>query len=339
MPRIAIHRYLLWSNGIQALLLSACFLVSALAANAQPSRNNRAPHATRAGSAYRASQERRLDTTFAVERGTVLDMSAGSAKITVRGWSRSEMQVISDASSSDIGITYSARTVRVEAGAGRRRNDSGNIEVRAPRGTRVLVSSRQGDVQVLDVGGAVDATVVAGDITVRGSAERADISVALGDIRVSDADGPVHIDAISGDVVLDDVRGDVELSATSSDVTMRRVRAIRVEAQVVSGNVTFDGPLAENGRYEFTTHAGDVRVYLAAGAKGTLEAQSLNGGLHTTIPMVTAGGRTRAQLQSGRAAVLRGPQRYEFGGGGSAQIIISTFTGEVHIDRGPRRAN
>jgi hypothetical protein len=311
-----------------------------MAASAQSSRSTRDPRPRGTDNRGDDSQQR-ADTTFAIERGATLDVSAISASIVVRGWSRSEMQI--RGGTVGLRVTNASRTVRVEMRNNGRGHDDDNLELIVPRGTRVLVNSRQGDVKILDVGGAVDATMISGDVTITGSAERSDVSVASGDVHVTNADGPVHIDAISGDISLDDIRGDVEVSATSSGVTMRRVTAARVSTQLVSGDVSFDGPLASNGRYEFVTHAGDVRLYLPDGSKGGLEVQTFNGEVHTDIPMTTTSGAARPELQSSRKGSRpsgsRGPQRFEFGGGGSAQIVISTFTGDVHLARGPRRSN
>ena len=68
------------------------------------------------------------------------------------------------------------------------------------------------------------------------------------------------------------------------------------------------------------------------------------GNLHSTLPLVvqpdSVSGRPLPavvrQLTS-RSMALNQPRRLQFGGGGSAVVTVTTFNGDVHINRGPRR--
>lgn len=291
-----------------------------------------------------------LDTTVSVERGTIVDLSATDGRITVRGWDRNEVEIKAQSESGELQFTKSPRSVRVE---GRRGTRSRAIDVimnvRVPLNTRVVVNTMLGDVQVLDVHGEVDAELVSGDITVRGASGRTAVTNVSGDIIVSDVDGPLRVGAMSGEISLTDVRGPVEVSSNSGDVSMRGMTANAIQVQVVQGEITFDGTLSPTGKYEFGTHSGDVRLYLADNAKGTLELQSFTGSLHSTYPMVlqpdsniSGSAMTRSFSSSGRqlgarALGLSQRQRLDFGGGGGAHVVVSTFNGDVHVSRGPSR--
>jgi hypothetical protein len=124
-----------------------------------------------------------------------------------------------------------------------------------------------------------------------------------------------------------------------------------VQVQVVQGEIFYDGTVTQNGRYEFNTHSGDVHLYLAESARGTLFMQSFSGTLESSFPLVlqpdsatVRPGQVRS-FTSGSARVnvrgrtLNEPQRLDFGGGGGAQVRITTFNGDIHISRGPRRAD
>ncbi|MEO7998579.1 MAG: DUF4097 family beta strand repeat-containing protein [Gemmatimonadaceae bacterium] len=291
-----------------------------------------------------------LDTTVAVERGTIVDLSATDGKITVRGWDRNEVEIKAQSESGELQFTKSPRSVRVE---GRRGTRSRTIDVvmnvRVPLNTRVVVNTMLGDVQVLDVHGEVDADLVSGDITIRGASGRTAVTNVSGDIVVSDIDGPLRVGVMSGEISMTDVRGPVEVSSNSGDVSMRGMTASAIQVQVVQGEITFDGTLSPTGNYEFGTHSGDVRLFLADNAKGTLELQSFSGTLHSSYPMVLQPDSSSLKQPmtrsfSGsprplgtRVLGLSQRQRLEFGGGGGAHIVVSTFDGDVHIDRGPSR--
>lgn len=292
-----------------------------------------------------------LDTTVTVEKGTIVDLSATDGRISVRGWDRNEVEIKASAESGELIFSKSPRSVRLE---GRRGTRSRTIDVvmsvRVPLNTRVVVNTMLGDVQVLDVRGEVDADLVSGDITIRGASGRTAVTNVSGAINVSDVDGPLRVGAMTGEISLSDVRGPVEVSSNNGDVSMLKMSASAIQVQVVEGDITFDGTLSPMGKYEFGTHSGDVHLFLADNAKGSLELQSFSGTLHSTYPMVlqpdssrsNAGmvrsfsGSNNRQLGA-RALGLSQRQHLEFGGGVGAHIVVSTFNGDVHIDRGPSR--
>lgn len=292
-----------------------------------------------------------LDTTVAVERGTIVDLSATDGRITVRGWDRNEVEVKAQSESGELQFTKSAKSVRVEGRRGTRsRSIDVTMNVRVPLNTRVVVNTTLGDVQVLDVHGEVDAELVSGDITVRGASGRTAVSNVSGEIIVSDIDGPLRVGAMSSDISLTDVRGPVELTSNSGDVSMRNMSSPAIQVQLVQGEILFDGSLSPTGKYEFGTHSGDVRLYLTDNAKGTLELQSFSGSLHSTYPMVLqpdsnaappgmtrsfTGGSAGSRQLGTRALGLSQRQHLQFGGGNGAHVVVSTFDGDVHINRGP----
>ncbi|MEP6779269.1 MAG: DUF4097 family beta strand repeat-containing protein [Gemmatimonadaceae bacterium] len=295
----------------------------------------------------------RLDTTFAVERGTLLDLNVVAGTVNVEGWDKGEMQFRGDSRSGGIAVSYVARAARLETRGSRGVNDV-TITVRVPRGTRVVVNSSRAELRVTDVHGEVDATVVNGDVTVRGATGRTSVSSMTGDIDLQDIDGPVRVNSLTGDISLVNVRGDVDVSASSSDVTLKGVRAGTVRVQLVQGDIDFSGTLAANGRYDFNTHSGDVQLHLDDDARGLLNVQSFTGELHSTYPLLLLPGQDLVESQpTKKVTVLRGKsytstskgdvqstslrnlQHLQIGSSAAdgARISVSTFNGDVHIDR------
>lgn len=286
----------------------------------------------------------RLDTTVAVERGTILDVTTGTGLVIVRAWDRSEVEVHAQSEGSEFLFSKSARSVRVEARRITRARADANVEIRVPLGTRVVVSNTGGDVQVLDVRGEVDANLLSGDLIIRGASGRTAAVNVTGDITISDIDGPIKVQSMTGEISVRDVRGDVDVSSSASDVSLSGVQANSVRAEVVQGEIFFDGALNPSGRYEFGTHSGDVHLFLPDKAAGTLDLQSFKGTLHSAIPLTmqpdSSGGRLLPpmvrQFNNARPMPLSQGRRLVFGGGGTATVTITTFNGDVHISRGPR---
>ena len=95
----------------------------------------------------------------------------------------------------------------------------------------------------------------------------------------------------------------------------------RVDAQAISGNVAFMGNLAPNGRYEFTSHSGNVRIAVGGKTGFQLEATSFSGGITSDLPITCEG------AASGRDS-LRG--KY---GDGSAILELTSFSGSIAITK------
>ena len=123
-----------------------------------------------------------------------------------------------------------------------------------------------------------------------------------GDIEMADskADGALSAGSVSGTVRLRGVTArTLALSTVSGNVIVEDVTSERVDAQAISGNVAFMGNLAPNGRYEFTSHSGNVRIAVDGKTGFQLEATSFSGGISSDLPISARG------LASGRELAAR----------------------------------
>jgi hypothetical protein len=178
--------------------------------------------------------------------------------------------------------------------------------VTAPPGTRVTVRSISGDVSVQGINGDLSVDAISGNVTVRRAS------------RVSQAR------TVSGDIRLEDVTtdGTVTTGTMSGTITISRVKARRLTAVVksLSGNVHYAGDFARNGRYEFDSHSGTVRIAVPSGAGFELQARSFSG-------------RVRPEgLSLESVTTDRGQVRATVGDAG-AVVIAKTFSGDVIIAR------
>jgi DUF4097 and DUF4098 domain-containing protein YvlB len=92
---------------------------------------------------------------------------------------------------------------------------------------------------------------------------------------------------------------------------------------VISGNINFSGDLEPNGRYELTSHSGNVRLAIAASAGFQVEATSFSGTITSDIPITMRGGQNGRRNRSLRGTV----------GGGGAILDLTTFSGSIVITR------
>lgn len=191
--------------------------------------------------------------------------------------------------------------------------------VTAPPGTRLTINSVSGDVTVRGIKGDMAVASVSGSVTVTGAARVAVAKSVSGDVTVLDTstDGGVTAGSVSGDVRLDAVRAArIDAQTVSGSVVARNATARSVVLKTTSGDVDYQGTIAPQGRYEFLSHSGDVRVGAQPGAGFEIQASTFSGTVRTEPGLSTtkAGGTMRSTV-----------------GDGSAVVVTTTFSGDILV--------
>lgn len=217
--------------------------------------------------------------------------------------------------------------VRVTGTRSNRGHDSIDITVTAPRDAAVVARSVSGSVGLTGLDGEARLETVSGDVDVTRAANLTLAKTVSGTVTVrqSDSAGTMTLGTVSGSVVAGELRArGLDAASVSGNVRLERVDAQRVLGKSVSGGVEFHGPLAAGGRFEFTSHSGDVRLRLPAGASFDLTADSFSGRLTTDFPVTLRS--TRSSRGSSRG--VRG-----VAGDGAAELVVRSFSGSVTIGR------
>jgi DUF4097 and DUF4098 domain-containing protein YvlB len=208
----------------------------------------------------------------------------------------------------------------------RRDRASVDFTVTVPRAATVDLSSISGNVRVSGLLGALRANSVSGSVVVSDSSNVESAKSMSGNVELtgSAADGRLTASTISGTVRARDLKARaLAVSSVSGNAELSNVEAERLEAKSVSGHVIFDGAAARNGRYEFSTHSGDVRLTLASSPGFELRASTFGGSIRSDLPVTVGGSRARGRGRSTTAVV----------GDGSASLNASTFSGSIVIGR------
>ena len=285
-----------------------------------------------------AAEERRV---FAVGRGSTLDVSnvAGDVRITTERGESIVVQAVrrlrgggrrDDARLQDLRLEMSQVGNRVEVRARGSRTGRSNgaidLSVSVPPDTVVLARSVSGLVALTGVEGEARLETVSGNVeVVRGQNVTLAKSVS-GEVSIRDAAsvGTLILGNVSGAIIATAVRArGLEATSVSGALRLGDIAAQRVLAKAVSGDVDFDGSLAAGGRFEFTSHSGDVRLRLPAASSFDLQADTYSGRLTSDFPVTLRSTRT-----GGSSRAIRGVT-----GDGAAQLLIRSFSGSVTIGR------
>lgn len=182
--------------------------------------------------------------------------------------------------------------------------------------------SVSGDVQVEKAGGTVRVSTVSGDVAVIGGKKTISAKAVSGDIRVTGAEADCELNSVSGDIQASQVSGSVEAEVVSGSIRLQDVMLARkVSAKSISGTVEYRGQVVPNGSYRFSSHSGEVKLFLPADSSFDLEASSFSGMVTTDFPVVVMGKLSGKTIQ-GRV------------GKGGAEVQAKSFSGNVEIRKG-----
>lgn len=199
--------------------------------------------------------------------------------------------------------------------------------ISVPAGATATLKTISGDVAVSGVRGEVRAETISGDVDLAGTPNVAVGKTVSGEVRARDIGGAgtLTLGTVSGAVIASGLKvRTLECGSVSGDIHLSAVQVERVLGKTVSGNIEFDSALNKDGRYELTSHSGNVRVLLPANAAFDLNASTFSGSVRTDFPVT---------LQSSGDAGRRGGTRTIRGmaGTGGAILSVQSFSGSVVI--------
>jgi DUF4097 and DUF4098 domain-containing protein YvlB len=201
--------------------------------------------------------------------------------------------------------------------------------ITAPATVLADVRSLAGSITLTGLTGDARAETVSGNVVATDVSALSSAKTMSGAVQLSGcgASNELAASSVSGSLTATSVKAhDCSFGSVSGSVTLKDVVCERASTKAVTGEVIFEGPLSKGGRYEFTTHSGDVALLVDGRTGFDLDARSFSGDLRSELPLERASGDT-----AGRGArTLEGVF-----GDGSAGIRVTTFSGDVSISRRP----
>jgi DUF4097 and DUF4098 domain-containing protein YvlB len=281
----------------------------------------------------------RFSRTIKVGRNSSLTISNISGNITVTGGPGDEMRIEGlkrsgggdERNAVDIDVAEHAGRVEVRTQyRGGSNHASVDYTVTVPTDAAVYLRSVSGNVRVSRVQGETRAESISGNVAVDGVTHLDKASSVSGNVEIADgaADGDLSTGSVSGRVTIHGLKAQgLDVSSVSGDLTLTGITCPRVGARTVSGTFTFDGTLEKNGRYEISSHSGDIRLRLNGSTGFELNASSFSGDVDSDYPIVihdTGGDRGRSRQRHAIHGTF---------GDASALLTIRTFSGNISLQR------
>jgi hypothetical protein len=240
--------------------------------------------------------------------------------------------------------SVSVITITLPNGRSFPKRRSVDVQIAAPRGTDVIVSTTGSERSLLSIArglggeirlrgevGDVDVSLPSSDLTAQTIMGSLTVKTASGDLSAGKVGGPVKVRTVSGDVDIDEVADDVSLAVVSGDVSISSVSG-HADITSISGDVTVtdarsgasvkstSGDVtvrrAWSGSIRAATVSGDVIVGVPAGRGVSVDARSMSGDLSSEINLAERSGS-------------------ESGDGTMVKITAHSVSGDVEIQRAP----
>jgi DUF4097 and DUF4098 domain-containing protein YvlB len=296
-------------------------------------------------------QIEKVSQTYKVGDGAALDLSHLAGDIRVTGGTGSEIKVdatkrvrhrdpeqgkrLLEALRVDVNNfngRVEVRTIYPRRGSfGNNVSASVDYVISVPAGATVSLKSISGDISVTNVKGEVRAETVSGDVNVSGTPNVAIAKTISGDVTAQNigTQTTLVLSTISGTVLGTGLKvRALEAGSVSGNVRLVGSDIERLEAKSVSGNIEYDAPLTKGGRYEFTSHSGNVRIVLSGNTGFELDADTFSGSVRSDVPVtLRAIGRTD-QNRGGSNRAIRGSY-----GDASAFLSVRSHSGSVVITK------
>lgn len=296
----------------------------------------------------------KVTRTFKVGAEGALDLAGISGDVRVTGGSGNEIKVEAtrrvrhrDAGEarrllSDLRVEMNNFNGRVEVrtayprrGTYGERGLSARVDyvISVPAGASVSVKSISGDIIVSGARGEVRAETVSGDVEVSATPNVTVAKTVSGNVIARDIGGATTLvlSTVSGSVIASGLRvRALEAGSVSGDVKLSGMQVERVEARSMSGNIEFDAPFTRAGRYQFTSHSGNVRIVVSGSTGFELDADTFSGSVRSDVPVTlrTRGREDRDRRGGASSRAIRGSY-----GDASAILSVRSHSGSVVITK------
>lgn len=265
----------------------------------------------------------KIDTVVPFSADGSVSIQVPSGDIIVRTWSKAQVQVRATSEDRNLRLDASGSRLSIES-TGYDESDDSRIELTVPVGVSVSARTRSGDIDIAGTKGDVEANAQNGDIKVGDAGKRLEVSTLSGDVEIGGVAGDTRVRAISGDVTIQGPRGDVEVEAVSGDIEVKGADSRYVRLRSTSGDVSYAGSVAADGRYELTSHSGDVSMAIPEKTGAQIGVSTWSGEIVSDFPIT---------LRPGEHAIGIGTaKRFNFEiGNGASRISLESFSGDVMI--------
>ncbi len=285
-------------------------------------------------------QRETTERSVAVDPAVNIKLCVGEGELKINGWSRSEVRLfVHDGSGADIKVLESnsdsgkpnwiliSRSLRPEGPTALESEciSGDSIALDVPKGASLDIRGRNSDVTVDSVR-RVATKNVEGNIVLRNISSGITAATFQGDIVAQDSSGSVSLESSTGNILAYGISskqiGEAFRAKTSSGaISLQDISNRQIEANSISGSVTFTGDFAGGGIYNFKTSNGSIELKIPETSSATFKASYGFGSFNSQIPLKILYKEDELPVRNLGAT----------SGSGEANVVLTTHSGTVII--------
>lgn len=253
--------------------------------------------------------QQRVDESRPASPGGLVTVNNVAGSIVVKGWDKAEVSVSGTLGKGTERLEFEASgdstTIKVVLPKNAHHVEGSDLEIRVPAGSRLDVNTVSADITASELTGLLSLQTVSGQVSATGPAKELDAQSVSGDITVDTGAAQINAQTVSGTVVLK--------AASPHDIEM----------ESVSGDLRFEGGLAQGGSFKASTVSGNIKAALPSGLAADFSLGTFSGNLESAFGDK---GTASPEDHSGK--------RLEFTtGSGGARVKAKTFSGNVTLTK------
>jgi len=256
-----------------------------------------------------------------------VEVSNTAGSVVITAWPRSEVEVTGTLGQGAERLEFSSvgKLVRVKVVLPRQsgRMEGTDLVLKVPAGSGLAVNTVSADVTAAGVRGTQRLQSVSGDLSTEAAAEDVECKTVSGDIKVTGSGqrGLLTVTTVSGDADVSRVAGEVNGNTVSGNFEVAMGDTTRSRLRSTSGDVGLRGRLAPDGRVDFESISGNVRLDLEGPIGAEFDVSSFNGDIRNCFgpqPVRTS------EYAPGRELRFRE-------GAGTGRVRLKTLNGDISL--------
>jgi hypothetical protein len=256
-----------------------------------------------------------------------VEVSNTAGSVVITAWPRSEVEVTGTLGEGAERLEFSSvgKLVRVKVVLPRQsgRVEGTDLVLKVPAGSALAVNTVSADVTAAGVRGTQRLQSVSGDLSTEAAAEDVECKTVSGDIKITGSGqrGLLTVTTVSGDAEVSRVAGEVNGNTVSGNFVVAMGDTTRSRLRSTSGDVGLRGRLAPDGRVDFESISGNVRLDLEGPIGAEFDVSSFNGDIRNCFgpqPVRTS------EYAPGRELRFRE-------GTGTGRVRLKTLNGEISL--------
>jgi hypothetical protein len=194
-----------------------------------------------------------------------------------------------------------------------------SIVATVPAGSPVKIGVTDGAVHLRGLDAGAQVTTVYAPITAR--EVRGDVRLRAVEALVSaeHVGGKVYLRSTAKDVRAESIDGDLTIESVSGTMRVGGAMPRTITSSTWGGTIAIDGLPPAGGRFELTTHSGNVRILLPVGGSASFEVTTWEAQVRSSVQLTQ---RTKGEVRRGSIGRADGI---------SGIVAISSVQGRIEI--------